>query len=172
MEFCDLIQTPQSKKPSAGTMENASKDAMANRSCTHSKAIGSCTCRRLSQTRFANSGSGRAKSSRSARPNCVKKTRRRGRGYVRVRSFEAGECRLLGGREFRRRSRWIPLISRAEVHRNCPFDALPEAIEMLKHPVASNCLWGRFGTIYNHVTAESRCPLGTPDPTTGGQTPM
>src|SRR5665811_2634201 len=67
---------------------------------------------------------------------------RRGRGYVRVRSFEAGECRLLVGREFRRRSRWIPLISRAEVHRNYPFDALPEAIEMLKHPVASNCLGG------------------------------
>src|ERR1039458_8397179 len=25
--------------------------------------------------------------------------------------------------------------------------------------------WGRFGTMYNHVTAESRCPLGMPDST-------
>ena len=36
---------------------------------------------------------------------------------------------------------------------------------MLTHPVASNCLLGRFWTIYNHVTAESRCPLGTPEST-------
>src|ERR1039457_2120929 len=35
---------------------------------------------------------------------------------------------------------------------------------MLKHPVASNFL-GRFGTMYNHVTAESRCPLGIAGPT-------
>jgi len=56
------------------------------------------------------------------------------------------------------------VISRAEVHRNSPFDALPEAIEMLKHPVASNFL-GRFGTMYKHATFESRCPLGTPEST-------
>src|ERR1039457_1594380 len=35
---------------------------------------------------------------------------------------------------------------------------------MLKHPVASNFL-GRFGTMYNHVTAESRCALGIAGPT-------
>src|ERR1022692_2628636 len=55
-------------------MENASKDAMGNRSCTHSKAIGSCMCRRWWHSRFAHSGSGRARSSRSARPNCAKRT--------------------------------------------------------------------------------------------------
>ena len=82
-----------------------------------------------------------------------------GPGYLYVRSFKAGERCLRVGREFRRRSRWMPLISRAEVHRNYPFDALPEAIEMLKHPVASNFL-GRFGTMYNHASVVSRYPLG------------
>ena len=66
----------QSRLASAGTTENASKDAMANRLCTRSKEIGSCTCRRWWRRGFANWAFGHAGPSRSAKPNCTKKTGR------------------------------------------------------------------------------------------------